>query len=187
MKKLKELDVKTVRIGVAGLVVVVVIVVLAISLLGGSDSDSSSTQSSETVAALSESQLVARGRNLGHPVYWVGPRPESERYEFTSTADGKVYVRYLTGEAEAGDPRPDFLTVGTYEVPDAKAALRKAKAEGANMTLKSYDGYEVLDEASASNAYVVFDEQPELQVEIYSPNPGEAHSLAKSGALEPVE
>ena len=34
--------------------------------------------------------------------------------ELSETGKARVYLRYLTEGAEAGDPRPAFLTAGTY-------------------------------------------------------------------------
>jgi hypothetical protein len=184
VKKLSELDAKTVRLGVAGLIAVVVVVVLAVGFFGGDES--SDKESSGNAVSLSESELQAEASNLGHAVYWVGARPDTESYELTSTPDGRVYIRYLTGGAKAGDPHPNFLTVGTYRVPEADQALRTAKEAGQGTTLSKHEGYEVLGSESGSSAYVVFEAEPELQIEIFSPNPGEATELANSGALAPL-
>ena len=182
----KKLEPKQVRLGLAGLVVVVAIAIGAVALLGGgSGNGSSESGSAEEAVALSESELLARASDFSHPVYWVGPRAGTESYELNSISDGRAYIRYLTGGAEAGDPQPDFLAIGTYPVPDAKGALRKAAKESGEKIAR-HDGYEVLSVAGAKNAYVVFDGQPGLQVEVYSPQPGEAAALAGGGLLKPL-
>jgi len=182
--RLRELDPITVRRGVTGLIVVGVLVVLGVILFGGGDSDESSP--GEAVA-LSESELLERSGTLGHPTYWVGRRPGTTSYELTATPDGRNYIRYLTGDAEAGDPLPSFLTVGTYSVPNAKQALQKAIKSGeGSEKVSHHDGYEVLAGGSGANAYVVFDDRPDLQIEIFSPKPGKAAELADSGALIPL-
>lgn len=186
MKKLRELDVKTVRIGLAGLVLLVVIVILIVNLTGGSDSSSGEESSSGNAVALSESELISHVSELGHPAYWVGARPGTAHYELTSTPEGRTYIRYLTGDAKAGDPNPDFVTVGTYPVPDAQKALLTAKKSSSGMTLAKHNGYETLSGGQAPSAYVVFDNEPNLQIEIFAPNPGEAADLAGSGALTPL-
>jgi len=189
LKKLsvKKLDVKTVRLGLAGLLVAVAVVIGAIALLGG-DSGGSSSEAAETEpVALSASELLAQASSLGQSAFWVGARAGTESYELSSTPDGRVYIRYLTGDAEAGDPRPDFLTVGTYPVAEAKKALQAAtKAAEGSQTLSQHEGYEVLSSKESTNAYVVFDNQPGVQVEIYSPQPGEAADLATFGSLKPL-
>ena len=52
------------------------------------------------------------------PVFWAGPRSKA-RLEFTQTTDGRTYVRYLTGSAQAGVRRADYIAVATYPQPDA--------------------------------------------------------------------
>jgi hypothetical protein len=183
--RLRELDPVTVRRAIAGLIAATVLVVLAIVIFGGDD-DSGGGSSGEAVA-LSESELLEKSGTLGHPTYWVGPRPGTTSYELTTTPDGRNYIRYLTGDAEAGDPLPSFLTVGTYSVPNAKQALQKAIEGGeGKVKVSHHDGYEVLAGGSGANAYVVFDDQPDLQIEVFSPRPGEALKLANSGALIPL-
>jgi hypothetical protein len=179
VNRLRELDV---RIWIAGLIVVVIVAAGAIALLDGGDSDESSP--GEAVA-LSESELRTEAGSLSHPAFWVGPRPGTTSYELTSTPDGRIYIRYLTGEAQAGAPQPDYLTIGTYSVPGARQALHKASREGSEK-VSQYKGYEVLNGGGASNAYVVFDSQPDLQIEVFSPEPGEAAELAASGSLKPL-
>ncbi len=168
----------------------VVVVVIVVNLAGGSDSSSSSSSSggeSSTKEALSESELISRAGSLEHTAYWVGSRPGTESYELNiPTGTQNIYIRYLTEGAEAGDPQPNFLTVGTYVVADAKQALHKAETTHTGSNLTSYDGYEVLEGKSGTDAYVVFDDEPELQIEVFSPNPGEATELAASGALTPL-
>lgn len=186
MKKLEKLDTKTIRIGIAALIALVVIVVVIVNLSGGSDNSSSSTGESSTREALSESELISQAGGLEHAVFWVGSRPGTESYELTTAGGGNIYIRYLSDGAKAGDPRPDFLTIGTYPVPNAKEALHKAQKTHTGYNLTSHEGYETLEGKSGTDAYVVFDDQPELQIEIFSPNPGEAAELATSGALAPL-
>jgi hypothetical protein len=162
------------------------VVVLAIVLLGGSGEDSSPEGEGESEAvALSESELLAEASGLGGPAYWIGPRADTESYELTTTEDGRIYIRYLTGDAEAGDERADFLSVGTYPFPDAKAGLQRSAAKGEG-TLEQGDGYTYLVPAAGENAYVVFDDEPDLQVEVFSPQPGEAEQLTRDGSVVPL-
>jgi hypothetical protein len=188
LKKARKLDVKTVRLGLAALLVVVGVIVGAIALFGGDSTDDSSASSgTETNAvALGQSELLAEVSSLGEPAYWVGPRAGTDSYELSTTLDGRVYVRYLTGGAEAGDPRPDFLTVGTYPVEEARQALQDAIETSEGSELTQHDGYEVLSSEEATNAYVVFDNQPRVQIEVFSPEPGEAAELVAAGVLKPI-
>jgi hypothetical protein len=168
---------------------VVAVVIGAIALFDGDSDDSSSSSASEgkEVVGLSESELLARAGDFGHAVYWVGPRVGTESYELTTSENGDAYIRYLTGDAEAGAEEADFLTIGSYPVADAQAALKQgAESAGNGEEIVQEDGYEVLGSEAATNVYVVFDDEPELQVEVFSPQVGEAFALATSGSLEPL-
>jgi hypothetical protein len=183
LDRLARLDVNTVRLCVGGLIVATVAVILVVSAL---DDGESHGDRSEAVV-LSKSELVARAGSLSHPAYWVGPQPGTKRYEFTSNPGEQFYIRYLPAAAEPGDERPDFLVVGTYAVPDAQSALElSARDSKQTKTLLKEDGFEMMSAPGSKHAYVVFDDQRELQVEIFSPQPGEAEKLATSGVLRPV-
>jgi hypothetical protein len=180
-----KLDPKRVRQGAAALLAIAVVVVGIVALSGGSDDNGSSGGENEAVS-LSASELIARASSLGGPAYWIGPRTGTSGYELTETAEGRIYIRYLTDEAEAGDQRPDFLTVGTYPVAEAGKALEGVAKRGEGQTLSQHEGYEVLS-SGGTNAYVVFDDQPDIQVEVFSPQQSEAAELADSGALKPLQ
>ena len=185
---MRNLDKKTVQRGLLAFLAVVAVVVGAIALLGDDSDDGAATSGGEPEAvALTAVELVEEASTFDHPVFWVGSRVGTDRYELSSDANENVYVRYLTGDAEAGSAEADFLTIGTYPLPDAKQALKQAAQEAAGVQqLSRLVGYEVLGSQNTTNAYVVFDDQPELQIEIYSPEKGEAEQLATSGALEQI-
>lgn len=184
-RKSEGVDVRKVRMAVLGLLAIAGVVILAIVLLGGDGDDSSTSAEAESEAvALSEAELLAQASGLGGPAYWVGPRAGTESYELTTTEDGRIYIRYLTGDAEAGDESAEFISVGTYPFPAAKAGLQRS-ARGSGGEVEQGQGYELLV-GDNDNAYVVFDDEPGLQVEIYSPQPGEAEQLARDGALSPL-
>jgi hypothetical protein len=117
-------------------------------------------------------------------VYWAGTR-EDHSYELTKTSDGRVYVRYLPSGVEAGDARPEFLTVGTYPRPNAYSELRRAaKAPGATSRRIAQGGLAVLSRGSSS----VYFGYPDAayQVEVYAPNPGAARELVLGGKVVPI-
>jgi hypothetical protein len=181
----KKLSVKRVRLGAVGLLVVVGLVI-GIAALAGGDSGGGSDGGESEAVSLSAPELLAKAGSLSGPAYWIGPRAGTSSYELTDTPDGRIYIRYLTGGAEAGDPRPGFLTIGSYPVAEAAKALEGVAKGGEGQTLSHRSGYEVLSSSGATNAYVVFDEQPDVQVEVFSPQTGEAAELATSGALKPL-
>jgi hypothetical protein len=147
--------------------------------------DDSSLKAGEAEAA-SASQLSEFAAEHGGPIYWLGPRRNAS-YELTDTKSGRVYIRYLTGGAEAGDERADFITVATYPGDDGIATLRKAAREGAGAKIAKTDDGAVLliDPNSPDNAHLAYP-GANLQVEVYSPVPGEALRLAARGEVQPV-
>lgn len=183
-ERLARLDVNTVRLCVAGLIAAAVAAILVIKAL---DDDAAQRDRSGTLV-LSRSQLLARAGRLSHPVYWVGPQQRTKRYELTSKRAGQVYVRYLASTERAASQSPGGLVVGTYTVPDARGALESAAGNPRRAEkLSRRNGFEMMSAPGAKHAYVVFDDQPELQVEIFSPRRGEAEKLATSGSLRQLE
>ncbi len=168
----------------------ILLVVLSVALvaavvvwLAHGDDSTPTVGEPEVVTA---SQLSEFAAERGTPVYWLGERSGAS-YELTDTAAGRVYVRYLTGGAKAGDDRANFITVATYPGGDGIAALRKAAAEQKGAKLgKTDDGAVLLvDPTSPNNAHLAYP-GANLQIEVYSPVPGEALRLAARGAVRPV-
>ena len=180
------MDVRTVRIGLGALLVVALLVFGAVKLFGGDDNDNGGSGSSEGPVGLSASELEGKAGDLDHAAYWLGPQPNTDQYELTSTPDGRIYIRYLTDGAEPGDARASFTSVGTYSVPDATKALDNAADAGGTKGVQKEAGFSLLQAANGLSVYVVFDDEPDLQVEVYSPTPGIALRLAKSGDLQPL-
>ncbi len=172
-------DTRTLRLGLLALVVIAVVIFGLVKLLGDDDSNGD-----DGPVGLSESELLEKAGSFPTPAYWVGPQPGTDQYELTQTDDGRIYVRYLTGSGEVGAQTPDYLTVGTYPVAGAKEALRRSKAEGGTGALLELPGRDVLEGGSGQNVYVVFNDQPDLQIEVFDPTPGRAIQLATKGELQ---
>jgi hypothetical protein len=135
-------------------------------------------------SATSESELREFAASAQHPVYWAGPRA-GQTYELTRTSDGRVYVRYLPEGVKVGDPRPRFLTVGTYPRANAFAELKRAaRAPGATSRELPRDGLAVLSRGSSS----VYFGYPDAgyQVEVFAPSAGSARNLVFGGQVVPV-
>jgi hypothetical protein len=181
--EMTPVQVRRIRFGLLALIVVAAIVFLLVKVIGGDDSSSSDEGAP---VGLSESELIDKAPSFSHVAYWVGPQEGTDQYELTETPDGRIYVRYLTEGADVGNDSPDFVTVGTYAFPDAKKGLGVARSAGQLKSIDEGDGYSVADGTSGQNVYVVFDDQPDLQVEVFSPEPGKARDLVDSGALEPI-
>lgn len=134
--------------------------------------------------ASSAGELSSLQDELGHPVYWAGE--QDGEIELTLTDDERVYVRYLDGDAEIGDPRPEFLTVGTYPVEGAFESLERARKRGSKAAETPDGGLVVTDEASPTSVYIAYPEQ-DLQVEVYDTDPARALDLAVSGGVRPAD
>jgi hypothetical protein len=163
------------------LAIVITVVVLALQGGGGGDG----TRVDTAPRLVDEGDLFSLAADLGHPVYWAGPRPPSQ-IELTREAAGSVYLRYLPVAAEPGDPRPRFLTVGTYPVAEAQATLRRT-AEGAGASLGHVPGGGVVlvDPSEPASVYLAYPAS-DLQIEVYNPAPGRAMRLIRSGAVQPL-
>jgi hypothetical protein len=149
--------------------------------LGGDDKP---PQPATGASSASEAELREFAASASHPVYWAGPRA-GQTYELTKTSDKRVYVRYLPQGAEPGDPRPQFLTIGTYPRASAYAELKRAsRAEGAIARKLPQGGLAVLSKGSSS----VYFGYPDAayQVEVYAPSPGTARNLVVAGQIVPV-
>ncbi len=135
--------------------------------------------------ALSAAELVAAVGAADRPMYWAGPRT-GVRYELTLTPTGRAFVRYLPQGVEAGDPRPDFLTVATYPLADPLAAVRRT-ASRAGMRSERLPGGGLVVSARGGSTSAFFAEQgSNAQVEVYAPTPGEALGLVLGDVVQPV-
>ncbi len=133
---------------------------------------------------VSQGQLERFAGSLDYPVYWAGPKPGFS-YELTA-GRGRVWVRYLPAGAEAGDPSPSFLVVGTYEQPDSFANLRRgAKDRGAVSKSISDGGLLVYNTTRPTSVYFSYP-GVRYQVEVYSPSPEAALGLVTGGKATPV-
>jgi hypothetical protein len=147
--------------------------------------DDESSQPASPASAASESKLREFAGSASHPVYWAGPRV-SQTYELTRTSDGRVYVRYLPEGTKAGDPRPQFLTVGTYPRRNAFAELRRAsRAPGAATRKLPEGGLMVFNERTPASVYFGYPDAA-YQVEVFHPTPNAARDLVLAGQVLPV-
>ena len=134
---------------------------------------------------VTEKQLATLQASLGHPIYWVGRNPNT-RYELTRTRNDNTYIRYLPPAARLGDPRPAYLTVATYPLPNGYARMLVAAQEQHTSLRSRRDGAVVLgNRKRPTSVYVAFPGQ-RLQVEIYDPSPAQALRLALSPQVAPV-
>ena len=179
----------------AAIVVAAIVVGVILLATSGSSSPTSTASSAATpsqagaasgttVQAISLAGLRALPASLGHPVYWAGPRAGTT-YELTKTPDGRVYVRYLTGGARVGSPLPNFLTIGTYVVPNAAAAVRTAAAQPGAVRVPVSGGFGFYNRARPTSVYFAYPGS-NVQVETYDPSAAVARQLVETGAIKLV-
>jgi hypothetical protein len=96
-------------------------------------------------------------------------------------------VRYLTGGAKAGDPRPTFLTVGTYDRPHPVQELRRqGKQPGAVLGEAPGGAVVYYDRSRPQSVYLAYP-GVEAQIEVYDPGVKRAPELVNSGQIVPVD
>ncbi|HYP55811.1 MAG TPA: hypothetical protein VEQ41_05865 [Solirubrobacterales bacterium] len=170
------------RGAVLALAAVVGVVALIVS---GDDDDGSPAAVAPEVRIVEAEELAGLAASLGHPVYWAGPQPGAE-LELTQNEDGSVQLRYVEAGAPLGEESPDVLTIGTYPLPDPRAALRTFAAEPGSVVRRSRKGLEVFsNETSPSSVYFASPDDS-VQVEVYDPSPERALGLALSGQVRPA-
>jgi hypothetical protein len=135
--------------------------------------------------AVSYAQLQALPGRVGHAVYWAGKKT-GYTYELTQTSQGNIFVRYLPTGVDVGDPRPNFLTVGTYPKRDAYATLKKVSTKPGSVSRQlAGGGIAVYSQQSAASVYAAYSGKG-FQVEVYDPSPTRARRLAFSGQVRPL-
>jgi len=123
---------------------------------------------------------------LGHPIYWAGERPKTN-LELAESDSGRVYVRYLDEGTEAGVRSAKFMTVATYPVENAAAALRRGVTNRPNAELaRGKNGAIVLIDPDTPGSVRIAYPGSDQQVELYTPNVRDSIRLATNGSIQPV-
>jgi hypothetical protein len=168
---------------IAGLLVGAVVVMLLLwALVIKSDED----EADDSPRIVQSSDIAATAKRLGRSIYWAGERPNT-KLELAESDSGRVYVRYLDMDSEAGVRNADFLTVATYPVDDPAAALRRAKQTRPGSELARSDGgaLMLIDPAAPGSIRVAYPGVSE-QVEVYTPDIADGIELVKRDQIEPV-
>lgn len=153
---------------------------------GGSDSDSSQRTSAGGAEIISADSLRETASEWATPIYWAGEL-EGTELELSRPDKNRTYVRYLTGDAEAGDERADFLTVGTYVQPHAVASLRRqGRRSGGTITHAPGNGTVYFDPTNPKSVYLAYPGTP-VEIEIFDPSFKRALRLAESGQVVAVD
>lgn len=180
-----------VRIG--AVVAIALAAAFAVWLLvrGNDDSSSTSTTTPTTTTAeigpvaASPAALRALADEAGHPVYWIGPRP-NRTYELTRTSSGRIFIRYLPPDVRVGNRTARFTIVGSYPVENAIDVLRDlSEQSGERSASVPGGGLAVYSTSSPSNVYLAYPGS-DVQIEVFDPSAARALRLATSGRVVPV-
>ncbi len=134
---------------------------------------------------VSAPEAAAAAELVGHEVYGVGALPGT-RLELTRGSRGEVWLRYLSGDAQAGDRRASFVTVGTYRQAGAYEAAREASDGAQSRSAELPGGGLMLWNLERPTSVYVARPGSDLLVEVYSPDAEQARSLARGGAVVPL-
>jgi hypothetical protein len=165
----------------AVVVAAALVAVIAYVLISGGNDKGSGKQ----VVAADAAGVRKLAGEQSHTPYWAGPAG-AETFEWTDLPDGRIYVRYLTGGAQVGDPRARFLTVGTYPVGNGLTALQKAAKEPGSRTLKVKGrGLALVNRKTPTSVYLAYPGSKD-QIEVFDPDPARALKLVTSGQIQPI-
>ena len=163
-------------------IVLAAAVVIWLLASGGTSNGKPAAKSGPTI--VSQAQLERFAGSLEYPVYWAGPKPGFS-YELTAT-NGRVWVRYLPSGAKAGDPRPNFLVIGTYEQPHAFDGLVAAAKQPDSLSKRIADGGLLVFNSKRPTSVYFGYPGVKYQVEVYAPSAKTARALVVDGKATPV-
>jgi hypothetical protein len=171
------------RIGGA-LALAIVAGVVVWLIVKGRDDANKPVGPTSTASAVTLSTLRALPGEVGHEVYWTGPDP-SYKYELTQV-DTNIYIRYLPPGVGAGDPRPNFLTIGTYPTARPYGVLsRQGRQRGSHLRRAAGGGIAVWSDSRPQSVYLAFP-RSNLRIEVYATSAARALRLAVTGAVKPI-
>jgi hypothetical protein len=168
----------------AGVAVLAIAVVAVLLLSGGDDTVKVEPGKPRVVSA---DELSSYAKSANHTVFWAGPAASGFKLELTEVRGPRVFVRYLSKNAQAGDPRAAFTTVATYPMANALSKIRAAtNRPGAVVSTVPGTGVMTLYyKKTPSNVYVARPGSNFL-VEVFAPQPRAALELAGSSQLVQV-
>jgi hypothetical protein len=173
--------------------VAVLATALVLALLtgcGGSDSSTSTDRTASSAdpggAQIVSAKSLRETASSAVPIYWAGEQAGTE-LELSRPDKDRTYVRYLTGDANAGDKRANFLTIGTYAQPNAAASLRhQSKRSGGTIAHAPGNAIVYYEQSNPQSVYLAYPDAP-VEVEVFDPSFKRALRLVESGQIIAVE
>jgi hypothetical protein len=174
---------------IAILVVVAALVGVGLYLAFGNSSNKKKKHHGQNLTtailpvALSKSQLLAKPGILDQPMYWIGPK-KNFHYEFRRLPNNRIFIRYLPKGVKKGKKPGQLLIVATYPWPNAYASLKKyakgTQTAGKNGTII------VPSRPRDTKSVLMAFPGGHYEIEVYSPKPGKAATIAASGQVASV-
>jgi hypothetical protein len=122
---------------------------------------------------------------IGQTIFWAGERPGTS-IELSHDELGNTHVRYLTGDAEPGDPAPAYLDIGTYPFENGHKVISGMAAEDGLKRVRVGEAVGFYDPGRPTNIYLGFPDSPDFQVEVFHPEPDGALEVVRSGDIVPM-
>jgi hypothetical protein len=119
-----------------------------------------------------------------YPLYWAGKVPDT-KIELTLTSKNGVFVRYIPKDAKAG-VEDEHLTVATYDSIGGYDGLAGASKKVADVEHGKNGAVITVFKEQPLSTYFSF-ENATFQVEVFSPNKGEAKKMTDAGDIALVE
>jgi hypothetical protein len=129
-------------------------------------------------------EATALPDEAGHALYWAGERPGME-LEY-SDSDGNVHIRYLPEGTDPGASEQTFLDVGTYPFKGAYRATKALADQKGMVRVAHRDGVGFYDRSRPYSVTLAYQDQPNLQIEVYLPEKNEALKVVRSGDIVPL-
>jgi hypothetical protein len=136
--------------------------------------DGDAKRSAHSAEIVSADSLQTAAAEQATPVYWAGER------------QGTELELSREGGADAGDRRPNFLTVGTYAQANPVATLRHQGDEpGAVLGRAPGNATVYFSQTNPGSVYLAYPGVP-VEIEVYDPNFKRALQLVNSGQIVAV-
>jgi hypothetical protein len=132
---------------------------------------------------VSAKSLARVATTAQRPIYWAGPQP-NQTYELTRR-QGSFLLRYLAPGVALGVATP-HLTVGTYPVPNALAAVKRLSlTKGASTIKLTGGGIAVINPRFPKSVYLAYPGS-NYEIEVFDPSLAHARQLVTSGQITAV-
>jgi hypothetical protein len=135
--------------------------------------------------AVTPQALSSRAAAEKQPIYWAGPLPKYT-YELTKTGQRWFLLRYLPSGVPVGSAG-EYLTIGTYPVANAFAAVQRLGREKGAVTIKlKGGGLAVVNPHHFPRSVFLAYRGSNYQVEVFDPRLADAKRLVSSGRISAV-